>query len=313
MKIKDSIIGFAIGDAIGVPIEFQRRENLVLNPIKEMIGDGSYNMPKGTWSDDTSMVLATIDSIINCKVINYNDIADRFCLWINEGKYTATDFAFDIGNTTRSALKRYMENQDNAIYCGGKEIYDNGNGSLMRILPLIYYFFYKNIDDDDMVQIIRNVSSITHAHEISILGCYIYTQFIFNILNGCDIEKSYLKLQKEDYNQYFQLETIELYNKILSQDIRDIALEEIKSSGYVIDTLEAVLWTILNTNNYRESIIKAINLGGDTDTIGALVGGIAGLYYGYETIPEKWLKDLLKLDYLIEISTQFENYLKSDL
>ena len=179
-KISDGIIGFAIGDALGVPAEFKSRDELKMNPIIDMVGGGSHNQVKGSFSDDTSMTLSTLDSIIEKQAIDTDDIADKFLKWYRNGEYTATGKLFDIGRTTIQALVKYELNIDKAINSGGVGEYDNGNGSLMRILPVVYYIYYKKIDNEiEIYNIVKEVSSITHAHEISVLGCYIYTRYLF--------------------------------------------------------------------------------------------------------------------------------------
>lgn len=307
-KIIDALIGFAIGDAMGVPIEFEKRIFLVDHLVTKMIGYGSHDVPKGTFSDDTSMTLATMDSIIHKKVIDYNDMMDRFCDWVNKAKYTATNEVFDIGIATKKALIRYWETK-NALISGGKSINENGNGSLMRMLPIAFYCFSKKLNDQEIYNIVKDCSSITHAHEISVLGCYIYVQFIKFLLLGLNKDKSYLKICELNYNN-FEETTFLIYERILSGKIKDIHVNDIKSTGYVVDTLEACIWVSLNSSSFDESIIAAINLGDDTDTIGAITGSISGIIYGMENINKEWLMDLARKDYLIEMALQFESILK---
>ena len=138
--VKDSLYGFVIGDALGVPVEFEERKKLMSSPVTTMKGYGSYDVPEGTWSDDTSMTLATMDSIIKQEgTINCNDIADKFCNWLNNADYTATNKVFDVGITTKYALMRYWNDKIDATKCGGTSLSENGNGSLMRMLPIALY------------------------------------------------------------------------------------------------------------------------------------------------------------------------------
>ena len=169
-KFVDSIIGHAIGDAMGVPIEFESRDILLKKPVTTMLGYGNYDVPEGTWSDDTAMTLATMDSIAkkNGK-IDCNNIADRFCNWINNADYTATNEVFDIGITTKYALMRYWDDKTDATKCGGTGASENGNGSLMRILPIAFYCYYKKKKEKEIIDIVKKVSSITHAHVIFML------------------------------------------------------------------------------------------------------------------------------------------------
>lgn len=305
MKVKNGIIGFVVGDTMGVPVEFNSRERLLLNPVTEMLEYGTHNMPKGCWSDDTSMTLATMDSIIKCKGINTNDMADRFIKWYRNGEYTATGIMFDIGTTTKQALIKYQRGIDIASKCGGEREYDNGNGSIMRMLPIAYYCYLKSLEDTEILKIVKEVSSITHRHQISILGCYIYVRLAMELLKGKELLQAYQEIKKLDYS-YFTEDTIYKYERILNNDIGLYNINDISSNGYIVSTLEATLWTLINSKSFNETIIKAINLGEDTDTVGACVGGLAGIYYGIENIKQKWKDNILRYDYIINMCKEFE-------
>lgn len=308
-KISDGIIGFAIGDALGVPAEFKSRDELKMNPIIDMVGGGSHNQVKGSFSDDTSMTLSTLDSIIEKQAIDTDDIADKFLKWYRNGEYTATGKLFDIGRTTIQALVKYELNIDKAINCGGVGEYDNGNGSLMRILPVVYYIYYKKIDNEiEIYNIVKEVSSITHAHEISVLGCYIYTRYCLLLLEGNDKFEAYKKLQQLNYS-IFSENTLNKYERILKEDISPKSEDDISSSGYVVSTLEAVMWLFLNSKDYNSTILKAVNLGNDTDTIAAITGSLLGIYYGLNSIKDKWKLSLKKHDYIIDLCKKFEEML----
>lgn len=308
MKVENGIIGFVVGDTMGVPVEFNSRGKLLLNPVTEMLEYGTHNMPKGCWSDDTSMTLATMDSIIKCKEINTNDMADKFIKWYRNGEYTATGIMFDIGTTTQQALVKYQRGIDIASKCGGEREYDNGNGSLMRMLPIAYYCYLKGLEDTEILKIVKEVSSITHRHPISILGCYIYVRLAIELLKGKGLLQAYQEIKKLDY-LYFTEDTIYKYERILNNDIGLYNINEISSNGYIVSTLEAVIWSLINSKSFNETIIKAINLGEDTDTVGACVGGLAGIYYGIENINQKWKDNILKYDYIINMCKEFEKVL----
>ena len=305
MKVENGIIGFVVGDTMGVPVEFNSRGKLLLNPVTEMLEYGTHNMPKGCWSDDTSMTLATMDSIIKCKEINTNDMADKFIKWYRNGEYTATGIMFDIGTTTQQALVKYQRGIDIASKCGGEREYDNGNGSLMRMLPIAYYCYLKGLEDTEILKIVKEGSSITHRHPISILGCYIYVRLAIELLKGKGLLQAYQEIKKLDY-LYFTEDTIYKYERILNNDIGLYNINEISSNGYIVSTLEAVIWSLINSKSFNETIIKAINLGEDTDTVGACVGGLAGIYYGIENINQKWKDNILKYDYIINMCKEFE-------
>lgn len=305
------VIGLIVGDAMGVPLEFYKREILMQNPTTEMKGYGSHDVPKGSWSDDSSMTLATMDAIIKDGCINYNTIATNFLEWMKNAKYTPTDRVFDIGRTCLRGIAKFESKQEVAEKCGGTSEMDNGNGSMMRILPLIYYCYSKNMNEKEVYDIVKNVSSITHGHEISIMGCFIYVMYGIELLNNRNLVQAYKKIKKIKYNTYFSEETINRYERILKKNIDKYSLDEIKSTGFIIDTLEATLWVLLNTNSYNQSIIGAINLGNDTDTVGACVGGLAGIYYEFENINRTWQSDLLKYDYIVDLCNKFNDVLNS--
>lgn len=302
--IKDALYGFVIGDAMGVPLEFMSREKLAQHPVTKMIGDGSYNLPKGVWSDDTSMTLATMDSISTTHAIDCDDIANRFCDWINYGKYTATNLVFGVGKITRNALFRYWNQKKDATKCGGTSYLENGNGSLMRMLPIAFYCYNRHLNSKEIYSIVKDVSSITHAHEISILGCYIYVCYILLLLSGKNKLDSYQLLSQQDYSM-FSSDSLEQYKRILSTELLSFSIDKISSSGYIVSTLEAALWVILHTDSFEQAIIGSINLGNDTDTVGAITGSMAGILYGYSSIPQKWIDSLEGKDSLNSYLSSF--------
>ena len=308
---KAGIIGLAIGDAMGVPIEFLDRKVLLKNPVTKMLGEQIHFMPKGSWSDDTSLNLALIDSINNKKGIDLYDIGQNFIAWGENGKYTPTGKTFGMGKITLNAIAKLERGDIKPEACGGNTETANGNGSLMRILPIAYYCYSKKCADQEVYNMVKQVSSLTHAHEISIMGCYIYVKFAIELLSGNDIKKAYKRIKKLKY-EYFSDDCKNLYSRVIKDNIGELKLADINSSGYVVDTLESTLWILLNTNNYNQAVIGAINLGGDTDTIGACTGGLAGIYYGFENINETWKNELIKYDYIIDLCHKFDDILNND-
>lgn len=304
LKYIDGLMGFAIGDAMGVPLEFKSREELLQKPVTKMIGHGTYDLPEGTWSDDTSMMIATIDSINAKNGIDYYDIALKFAAFKNHAQYTPNHEVFDIGNTCAKAIDRFEENHDDPTTCGLKDWNANGNGSLMRILPIAYYALAKKLKDFEVLELVTKISSITHAHEISIMGCYIYTRFAMFLLTGKDKYSAYSMTKCVDYTMFSE-ETQKEYSRLLKEDISKLKINEINSSGYVVDSLEACIWVLLQSDSYKSAIIGAINLGEDTDTIGALTGGLAGIVYGYDFIPEEWKDNIVRKEYLLDIFEEF--------
>ncbi len=304
LKYIDGLMGFVVGDAMGVPLEFKAREELLKKPVTKMLGNGTHNVPEGTWSDDTSMMIATIDSINEKCDVDLDDIALKFVSWYRHAVYTPDKEVFDIGNTCRAAIEKYDEQRERPIECGGTDLRSNGNGSLMRILPIAYYAVEKRLKEFEVLDLVSKVSSITHAHEISIMGCYIYTRFVMFLLNGKDKLSAYNMVRCVDYSMFGE-DTQKEYERLIKDDISRFDLNDIKSSGYIVDSLEACIWLFLKSENYKEAVIGAINLGGDTDTIAALTGGIAGILFGYESIPENWLEKIARREYLMDIFEEF--------
>ena len=295
MKIKDGICGFVVGDALGVPVEFEKREILKEYPITTMIGHGSYDMPAGTFSDDSSMVLATMNSICKTKSIDYENIQNEFLKWLFEGKYTQYQKTFDYGNTTYKALSRF-KNGVKALDCGGSSESDNGNGSLMRILPLAFI-------PDISYEEIETVASLTHNHLRSKIACVLYVEIAKSMLSNDLTISEHVKIASDKIQEYYSdFDELKYFQRIFNNDLK----EDIRSSGYVIDTIESVIYCLENTDNYKDSVLKAVNLGGDTDTIAAICGGLSGIYYGFDDIPIEWINTIPKMDKVLSLCEKYE-------
>ncbi len=306
LSCKNGILGFAIGDAMGVPNQFCLREDLFANPVTEMIGHKSHDVPKGTWSEDTSLTLATMDSIIEKHSVNTEDMATKFLEWLKDGKYTPVNSVLDVGKTTFKSLTRFESKLRKAEECGGDGEMDNGNGSLIRMLPVAYFSYFKNLSENKICALVKKISGITHRHELSLMGCFIYVMLAVALLNKKTIQEAYEQIQNIEYAKYFSEETIQEYERILNGKIESLELGEIYSSSYIVYTLEAVIWILLHTNTFNSAVIGAINLGDDTDKIGACVGGLAGILYSLKEVNPRWEKDLIKYDYIKEMCVKFD-------
>ena len=301
--VVDSVLGFAIGDAFGVPVEFLEREYVKSLNLKQMI-TGTHNVEKGSWSDDTSMIVATMDSIINNNGnIDFKDIMNNFIKLVDNGEFTSLGYAFDVGNTITKSLNKYRKT-NNELDSGCNDLMDNGNGSLMRILPISLYCILNNLSNEEIIEIMKISSSLTHSHEISKLGCLIYTIYLKEIVNSKNKLNAFEAIINYDYS-IFSDDSLKVYNRLLNEDFLDIKEDEIRSTGYIVDTLESVIYSINTSNSFKESVITSVNLGFDTDTIGALTGAVAGIIYGIGDVPDDWLNDLAKKDYLIEYSNKY--------
>ncbi|WP_226037543.1 ADP-ribosylglycohydrolase family protein [Aquibacillus saliphilus] len=301
--IMGGVIGLAVADALGVPVEFVDRQTLKSNPVIDMRSHGTYNQPAGTWSDDTSMTLCLVESL--SEGLDYTDIMNNFNNWFEQGEYSPHGEVFDIGIATRKALKRFSDGTA-PLNCGGMSEFDNGNGSLMRILPAAFYLQFIDRDekknDEKAFTIIHNISALTHAHKRSQLACGVYVSIARSIIGSSDLEEAvnhgidkaidYYKHQP-DY-----IDELHHFQKLSTKEIGSLLEKQIKSSGYVVDTLEAAIWCLLTTGSYQDCVLKAVNLGEDTDTVAAVAGGLAGLHYGYQSIPKEWVATLVRRDYI---------------
>lgn len=316
-SIKSGIFGVCIGDALGVPVEFRSRDELRRSPVTKMRAMGTHRQPAGTWSDDSSLALCLVDSL--CVGYDLEDMALKFLQWYNEEIWTAHGSVFDIGIATSQAIRRISKGTPPTL-CGGTSEFDNGNGSLMRILPLLFYI--KDLPIEERFDKVKEVSSITHGHIRSVLACFIYLEFALEILTGKGKREAYRIMQETvrdflGHNPICSQEEMNKFHRILELKVGEYDLaplytlqeEEIGSSGYVLASLEASLWCFLNTESYSEAVLKAVNLGDDTDTTGAITGGIAGIYYGFENIPEEWVSDLVRKDDIENLCLKLEKKL----
>lgn len=277
--------GFIVGDFMGVPVEFSTREERTKSPVLGVREYGVHNQPKGAWSDDTSLTLC----LVQCLVEGYSlqRLAELFQKYTFESYMTPFGQMFDIGDITYDAVQNMRCNMP-LWECGARGEWSNGNGSLMRVLPLVF-FLYHTKDVKKRQEMIADVGSITHAHKRSIFACIFYVEYCMCLLRGLDKEIALKRTAvllnehcKETYGKEFPY-----YQKIIQ--IHTHPEEDIRSTGYVVDTLEASLWSFLVTESYQDAVLTAINLGGDTDTIGAITGSMAGLYYGADSIPQEWI------------------------
>lgn len=288
-KIFGGIFGLCVGDMLGVPVEFSTREERDTDKVKELRAYGTYHQPFGTWSDDTSMTLCLIDAIN--KGFSLEKLADSFIKYYKDAAFTPNGSVFDIGISTKNAIKKMIMGID-PIKCGGIKDIDNGNGSLMRILPIAYMNQKLNIEE--LIKMVEDVSSLTHAHNRAKLACIIYVEFASQLILGKEKKEAYdclIELINKHCNDKYYDE-IKNFGNILNKKIINFNRTQIKSTGYVIDTLEAVFWLFFSFNSYREMVLEAVNLGGDTDTIAAITGGLAGIYFGFNSIPDSWLQNI---------------------
>ncbi|USR93231.1 ADP-ribosylglycohydrolase family protein [Phormidium yuhuli AB48] len=292
-------MGVCVADALGVPVEFSSRAEREEDPVTDIRGYGTYNQPPGTWSDDSSLTFCLADAL--CDGFDLTHIAKKFCLWFTEALWTPYNEVFDVGGATSRAISELLRGVP-PTDSGGTDERSNGNGSLMRILPLVY--FAEKLPLPDLLERVHQVSAITHAHPRSQMACGIYISIASQLLRGkspqialkeglAAVDPLYQQLPFTPERSHFQR---------LNSQLAQLPIQDISSTGYVVHSLEAALWCFLNSNSYAEAVLQAINLGSDTDTVAAITGGLAGLYYGYDGIPESWREAIARKEDIIALA-----------
>ena len=306
----NGIMGVVVGDALGCPVQFESRKEVSRHPVTDMRGYGTFNLPEGSWTDDSSLTIALLESIRRIGKIDLDDIMENFMNWLYDGDFTPYGQSYDIGRGTMQAIDRYSRIR-NAKKCGGDEARNNGNGSLMRILPACIYCSVMETSgiysDRDAIDVIHSVGGLTHAHIRSNIACGLYFFMVKQILIG---EGPLQERMREGLTQGFAFyesrladkENLHYYDRLRDLTaFKSLPAEKIKSTGYVVDVLEAAVWSLITTDRFDQALLKAVNLGDDTDTVGAIAGGLAGLYYGYDTIPENWLSAIKRREWIEEM------------
>lgn len=266
-------VGLAIGDALGSPREF--KEVGEFEPVTEMEYSGVWRIPAGYYTDDTSMALCLADSIIANDTIDPHDLLERFARWYRFGENSSTGRCFDIGGTTKKSILNFIKNK---TYTPAENRFDlAGNGSIMRLSPVAVRWFK---DRDTLVKAARLQSLTTHGADSCVDGCEELALILADAIAG--------KHEK----------VIDLLKELTD----DLDPPYVPNSGYISDTLTAAYWAIARTDNFNDAVLKAVNLGGDADTIGAVTGQIAGALYGYSSIKKSWTTDLYNHDYLVGIA-----------
>ena len=303
---KEGIFGVVTGDALGCPVQFESREEVAEHPVTGMRGHGTFDLPAGSWTDDSSLTLALLDSLCETSGVYLKHIMGNFMDWLYDGKFTPYGYSYDVGFGTEQAIQNYRLLGDPYL-CGGRNENNNGNGSLMRIIPACLYCCAKGMEEEEAVPLIHAVGSLTHAHLRANIACGLYWFMIREILNGtgslCErmqagLDRGFAYYDRNPENGA----EVDHYRRLRNlAAFRQVPAEEIRSSGYVVAALEAAVWSLVTTDSFREALLKAVNLGDDTDTVGAIAGGPAAMYYGYDAIPPEWISELKRKEWIEEL------------
>jgi ADP-ribosylglycohydrolase len=294
-RITGSFIGLAAGDALGLPVEFEPRKARAADPVLGMRGGGTWKLEPGTWSDDTSLALCLAESIAE-RGFDPEDSGRRSLAWLDEGLWTARGDAFGVGGATRRALGKIRAGLP-AVLAGGRGENDNGNGSLMRILPASVWL--AELPEPMRLRAIAAYSSVTHGHPRSILACWLHCLVSARLLRGASPGEAYAVAMEEARSLIGSLPAslraeAGAYARVLDGSLALVRADSIRASGYVVHCLEASLWCLLHGSDFRSTVLAAVNLGEDADTTGAVAGGLAGLAYGRAAVPEEWARGLAR-------------------
>lgn len=312
--VTDAVLGQAVGDAMGVPVEFLSRARVRSLQVRDMIGcedpmpvrsRWGQLIPRGSWSDDTSMMLASMSSFVGCGGgIDHEDQMSRFARWWRKGEYCCLDHPFGLGGNISQAMDRFAAGTP-ALRCGGTHVMDNGNGALMRILPFSLYCIFRDLSPEDTAAVISDASAMTHGHSISKMCCLIWTEFLRRIVQTGSVPLAVEHIEGLDLGSRFPPEATDAVSFLKEGRTASLAEAEIGETGYVVDTLKTALYAMTGTSDYEASILRAIGLGYDTDTAAAVTGTAAGILYGSEGIPERWLSVLRGKDKLTAAARDF--------
>ena len=279
-----AFLGLAVGDAVGTTLEFCPRD---MKPrLDDMVGGGPFGLPPGGWTDDTSMALALADSLVSCGTLDCRDLMDRFVRWWREGKYSHTGSCFDIGGTISAALERYERTSD--PMAGSTDPWSAGNGSLMRLAPVALRFW---TDRARLGRAAAQQSRTTHGAQEAVDACRGFADMLADAIYG---------KARPDVLAPRAFEGAPTISEILGGSWRQRARDEIRSSGYVVHTLEAAIWSVARTANFRNAVLLAANLADDADTVAAVTGQLAGAIYGLSGIPQHWLDQIAWKDRLLD-------------
>lgn len=274
-RFRGSLLGLAVGDAIGTTVEFRPRGSF--EPLTDMIGGGPFDLRPGQWTDDTSMALCLATSLVECHGFDARDQMKRYCKWADTGYLSSTGRCFDIGLTVASALRRFRQTGD--PYAGSNDPHSAGNGCIMRLAPIPMFFFP---DVDAAERFAAESSRTTHGAAECLDACRLLARIICRALSV----KPKDEVALEDSKTFAGSEKIVA---IARGAYREKSREDIRGSGYVVDSLEAAMWCFVHTDTFKDAILMAANLGDDADTTAAVCGQVAGAYYGARQIPAAWL------------------------
>lgn len=296
-RYRGALLGLAAGDALGTTLEFKPPGTF--DPPNDIVGGGPFNLNPGEWTDDTSMALCLADSLVECNGFDPTDQMQRYVRWWKEGYLSSNGECFDIGNTVRGALQRFMDTDE--PYSGSTDEYSAGNGSIMRLAPVPLFFAG---DPREAIARAADSSRTTHGARETVDACRYFAGLIIGALQGRSKEELLADSFSPVDGLWAESPLAPGIADIAAGSFRDKEPPEIRGTGYVVESLEAALWAFDRTDDFREGALHAVNLGDDADTTGAVYGQLAGTYYGAQGIPPKWRKILARRDEIESLADQ---------
>ncbi len=279
------LCGLAAGDAVGTALEFQAPGSF--EPLRDMTGGGPFGLEPGQWTDDTSMALCLAESLLECGGFDPHDQMERYLWWYRDGRLSSTGTCFDIGNTVQRALREYE--RTGKPFCGPDDEFSAGNGSIMRLAP-VPLFFARGAAA--AIEKSGESSRTTHGHRLAVDACRYFGGLLAGAVNGESRERLLSPGYRPDGGVWRDGDLAPEIMEVASGSFARREPPEIKGSGYVVESLEAALWAFHNSESFEEGCLLAVNLGDDADTTGAVYGQLAGAYYGFVDIPDRWFEKL---------------------
>ena len=303
-KAKGAFYGNLIGDALGAPVEFQARDSFP--PVTGMLPCETWDLPAGSFTDDGSLMLCLAASIANAGgTQDPANVLAHYMAWYKEGYMSVNGRCFDIGHTTREAMDDYME--EGVLEARTTDEFQAGNGSVMRLAPVPAVFYRET---EARIWAEGTVSSkTTHTSPAAVWGCGFWSTMTAMAIRGASKADMLAWISDIPYNSDPHIRHYPIAWKcVLDRQFLTKSREEIRSTGFVVDSCEAALWAFFQTDSFAEGACLAVNLGKDTDTVGAIYGILAGAYYGYEGIPADWLSVLQCGDMVAEVWKDLEPF-----
>jgi ADP-ribosylglycohydrolase len=287
-RFRGSLLGLAVGDALGAPVEFEARGSFP--EITGYRGGGPFNLKAGDWTDDTSLALCLAESLVERRGFDPRDQAGRYMRWWREGHMSCTGNCFDIGNTTKWSLQRFLDTGD--PYSGPTDPGKATNGGLMRLAPVPLFYHARPVE---AVEYSGLSSKTTHGAPVAVDSCRYLGALIVGAVKGEKKEKL-LSERYEPAEGIWKKSLAPEVDAVANGSYKHAQPPKIRAEGLAVKTLEAALWAFNESSTFEEGCLLAVNLGDDSDTVGAVYGQLAGAYYGVEGIPEKWIGGLSKVE-----------------